>query len=248
MSGAPRERRLAFVGDVHLDRDDPDLDPFLSFLDHLGRTSRRIVFLGDLFNIWLGRPELEQPHQAAVLEKLRALRRQGVTIGYVEGNRDFRIGRGYGGEAVDRATDAGMVEEQGGTRLFAIHGDLVNVRDLRYRLWRAFSRSAPVWWLFNRLPAERRVRFAESLERRMRTTNVEYKREFPEAAAREFAAGIVSSGFDVVVLGHFHVERDLRLESPHPRGRLCVLPEWKGSRRHLEVDEGGRVELVDSPF
>jgi UDP-2,3-diacylglucosamine hydrolase len=234
------------VGDVHLDRDDPALHSFLGFLDDLGSRSRRIVFMGDLFNFWLGRRELEQPHQSAVLEKLRELRRAGVSIGYAEGNRDFRIGSEYGTDAVDEATDAGLREEQGGRHLYAIHGDLVNARDLRYRLWRRLSRSALVWWLFNRLSIARRVRLAESLERRLRSTNLEYKREFPERAARDFAAGLIARGFDAVVLGHFHVERDIALAPPHPPGRLLVLPEWKGCRRHLEVDEKGRAVFVDS--
>ena len=242
-----RQGRLAFVGDVHLDRGDAALEPFLSLLDRLGQRARRIVFLGDLFNVWLGRRELEQPHQTAVIEALRGLRERGVAIGYVEGNRDYRIGAGYAGDAVDQATEAGTTEEQGGTRLFASHGDLVNVRDLRYRLWRSFSRSAPVWWAFNRIAASRRLRLAESLERRLRATNVDYKREFPEAQVREFAAGIVARGFDAVVLGHFHLERELRLGPPHPEGRVFVLPEWKGARRHLEVDESGRTGFVDSP-
>jgi len=231
---------------VHLDRDDPHLEPFLSFLDRLGRTSRRIIFLGDLFNLWLGRKELELPHQTAVLAKLRELRALGVGIGYVEGNRDYRIAPHYEGDAIDEASGAGLAEQQGGTRLFAAHGDLVNARDVRYRSWRAVSRSAPVWWLFNRLSAPRRVRLAESLERRLRVTNVAYKKEFPDSALREYAIGILSRGFDVVVLGHFHVERDIALGPSQPRGRVVVLPEWKGHRRHLEVDERGGAEFVDS--
>jgi UDP-2,3-diacylglucosamine hydrolase len=238
--------RLVFVGDVHLDRDDPDLEGFLSFLDGLGRTARRIVFLGDLFNVWLGRRELEQPHHAAVLDKLRQLRSRGVKIAYVEGNRDFHIGTAYGGDALDLATRGALEEEQGGTRLLATHGDLVNVRDLRYRVWRAVSHSAPVWWAFNRLSAPRRVRLAESLERRLRATNLEYKREFPESAVRRYAAQVVSRGRDVVVLGHFHVERDLLLAPPHPPGRVLVLPLWKKARRHLEIDEAGNFSWVNS--
>ena len=50
---------LVFVGDVHLDRDDRQLQPFLAFLERLGRTSRQIVLMGDLFNLWIGRAELE---------------------------------------------------------------------------------------------------------------------------------------------------------------------------------------------
>jgi UDP-2,3-diacylglucosamine hydrolase len=243
---APTRGKLAFVGDVHLDRDDPDLDAFLAFLDRLGRTSARIVFLGDLFNVWLGRPELELPHQTAVVDRLRALRGAGVGIRYVEGNRDYRIGSLHAGDAVDDATDLGIEESWGGTRLFVTHGDLANARDRQYRTWRKVSRSRAVWGLFNLLPAATRLRLAESIEARMRETNLDYKHEFPEAAVREYAAPFLESGIDVVVLGHFHVEKTLTLSPPGPAGRVMVLPEWKGSRRHLEVDAGGTVAFVDS--
>jgi UDP-2,3-diacylglucosamine hydrolase len=247
MSGdSPARRKLAFVGDVHLDRDDPDLETFLSFLDRLGRTSSRIVFLGDLFNIWIGRPELELPHQAAVIARLRELRDSGVGIRYVEGNRDYRIGPLHGGTAVDDATDRGLEESWGGTRLFVAHGDLANTRDRQYRIWRRISRSAVVWGLFNLLPAATRIKMAESIESRMRATNLDYKREFPEAAVRDYAARFLGSGYDAVVLGHFHVEKELVLEAPGPVGNVMVLPEWKGSRRHLEVDADGVIAFVDS--
>ena len=237
---------LALVGDVHLDRDDPDLPAFLAFLDRLGETSTRIVFLGDLFNIWLGRRALEMPHQSAVIERLRELRRRGIVVRYVEGNRDYRIGAGYAGSALDDASDAGIVEQWGGSRLFVVHGDLANAGDLQYRAWRRVSRSFPVWGLFNLLPASTRLRLAERMERRMRATNLEYKREFPDAAVRAYAVPYLASGFDVVVLGHFHVEKELRLEPPGPSGRVLVLPEWKGSRRHLQVSPDGDASFVDS--
>jgi UDP-2,3-diacylglucosamine hydrolase len=237
---------VAFVGDVHLDRDDSDLAAFIDFLDRLGSSSGRIVFMGDLFNIWLGRRELELPHQAAVVERLKRLREHGVSVRYVEGNRDYRIDRCYRGEAVDEASYEGFAEERGGTRVFAAHGDLANVRDLQYRTWRRFSRSALVWGLFNLLPAATRVRLAERMEHKLRGTNLEYKREFPEQQVREYGAQLLASGFDAVVLGHFHVEKELLSEPPHPPGRILVLPEWKESRRHLELREDGSLSFVQS--
>ena len=244
MSGASRER-LAFVGDVHLDRDDPDLAAFLRFLDALGATCRRIVLLGDLFNLWIGRPEIELPHQSAVVRKLRELRDDGVVVRYVEGNRDYRIGSGYTGTAFDLSTDRGISERFGGRSLFAVHGDLVNTGDRQYRAWRRFSRSAPAWGLFHLIPRSLGMRWAERLERRMRGTNLTFKAEFAEEAVRAYAAPWLRDGHDAVVLGHFHVEKDL--VASDPPGRILVLPEWKGSRRHLEVGRDGSITFVDSP-
>jgi UDP-2,3-diacylglucosamine hydrolase len=237
---------LAIVGDVHLRRDDEALPDFLAFLEDLGQRCSRIVFAGDLFEIWLGKRELEQPHHRAVLSRLAALRELGVTVRYVEGNHDFNIGQCYGEDPFDEVDGERIEELFGGLRILVAHGDLANSDDRRYRRWRAFVRSRFTWTAFNLLPLGRRVRAAEALEMRLRRTNLEFKREFPEAQVLAYASEYLASGYDMVVLGHFHTERDLLIGSPGPRGRVMVLPEWKGSRRHVEVDPGGAARFVDS--
>ena len=56
--------------------------------------------------------------------------------------------------------------------------------------------------------------------------------------------GMVSN--DVVVLGHFHVEKDLSSDASGGAKRILVLPEWRESRRHLVARADGTVEFVDS--
>jgi UDP-2,3-diacylglucosamine hydrolase len=200
--------------------------------------------MGDLFNLWIGQRELEQPQHAAVAAKLADLRRRGVRVRYLEGNRDYGVAGLYAGSALDTSTEEGIVEEHGGHRLYAVHGDRVNVADRQYRRWRRFSRSRPVWALFSLLPTGTRLRLAESLEARMRGTNPEYRQRFPERAVRQFAERLFRAGHDGLVLGHFHVEKELR--SSDPPGRILVLPEWKSTRRHLEVRPDGEIHFVDS--
>jgi len=241
-----KRSELAFVGDVHLDREDPLLDDFLRFLDRLGRRCSRIVLMGDLFNVWIGQPELEQPHHRAVVERLRALRASGVVVRYLEGNRDFRIGPLHVGGALDDATLDGFEERFGGRRLFAVHGDLANAADRQYRTWRKLSRSLPFWALFNLLPARSRSRLADRVERRLRRTNLDFKHTFPDSAIRDYAGAILDRGFDGVVLGHFHVERHLVLEPPGPRGEVWVLPLWKDAQRYLRVTETGEIGFAET--
>jgi UDP-2,3-diacylglucosamine hydrolase len=237
---------LAIVGDVHLRRDDGALPDFLGFLDNLEERCRRVVFTGDLFEVWLGKRELQQPHQEAVLSKLASMRERGVVLRYVEGNHDFNIAGCYGGGPFDDVDGERVEELFGGLRILVAHGDLANVKDRRYRRWRTFVKSRFTWTVFNMLPRGRRMRAAEALERRLRRTNLEFKREFPEEEVLAYATNYLEAGYDVVVLGHFHTERDLLVGSQRPRGRVMVLPEWKGSRRHIEVDPGGAARFVDS--
>jgi UDP-2,3-diacylglucosamine hydrolase len=246
VSGPDRSGNLVFVGDVHLEQDDPCLDAFLRFLDGLEPTSRCIVFLGDLFNLWIGRPELEQPHQTAVVQRLTGLRRRGVRVRYVEGNRDYRLGPCYAGRALDDASDRAMTEHFAGRTIVAVHGDMANPADRRYRRWRRISRSRLVWTIFNLLPRSVRLRLAHSLERRLRASNREFKVRFPEEAVRDYAEAVLGGSGDALVLGHFHVEKELPPAPGGPPGRVFVLPEWKSSRRHLRVEETGEIGFVDS--
>ena len=236
---------LVFVGDVHLDREDRDLDAFLDYLRGLAEGAGRIVLVGDLFNLWIGAPVLEQEHHRRVVACCRALRDTGTEIHYLEGNRDYRIARAHAGEAFDAVGTEGLREDWGGRAIWAAHGDLVNGSDLQYRSWRRLSRSTPVWWLFSAIPERRRFAIAESMERRMRSTNLAMKREFPEALVRAYAAPRLAAGADAVVLGHFHAEHELRAGADG-HGRIFVLPEWKGSRRHLRVTADGAMAFEDA--
>lgn len=236
---------LAVIGDVHLDLGEPAVGEFVALLARLD--APRIVLLGDLFNLWIGRRALERPHQRAVAQQLAELRRaRGTVVRYVEGNRDYRIGEAYAGSAFDDVTADTLVEHCGGRRVLAAHGDLVNPADRQYRAWRRASRSRVAWAAFRLTPRPLADRLAGALERAMRRTNREFKREFPEAAVRRFAAPHFRAGHDLVVLGHFHVERRLQSRAPDPSGEILVLPEWKGSRRHLEIGDTGEVRFVSA--
>jgi UDP-2,3-diacylglucosamine hydrolase len=233
---------LVFIGDVHLDRDDPALAPFLALLRKLGEEAGRIVLIGDLFNLWIASPDLEERHHRDVVSCLTQLRASGTEVHYLEGNRDYRIASAHRGGAFDAVSDAGLPEDWGSRSIWAAHGDLVNKSDMQYRSWRAFSRSAVAWGLFSAIPRRRRFAIAESIERRMRDTNLGMKREFPEALVRDYAAPYLRREGSAVVLGHFHVEKEI----PSDRGRIFVLPEWKGSRRHLRVDTRGDMRFEDA--
>jgi UDP-2,3-diacylglucosamine hydrolase len=180
------------------------------------------------------------------VDKLAELRRQGVAVRYLEGNRDYRIGACYAGRAVDDATDRGIVECFAERRFVAIHGDLANPADRQYRAWRRISRSDAAWALFNLLPRSQRLRLAHAMERRLRSSNLEFKGAFPDESVRAYAAELLGPRDDALVLGHFHVEKDLAPAAGGPPGRVLVLPEWRSSRRHLRVTPTGEIGFVDS--
>jgi len=156
------------------------------------------LFLGDLFDVWVGLPGMGSPLQAEFMTWVDERRACGRWIGCWLGNREFFL------DGLSRHFDL-MGEGIGGglpaEGLAWEHGDLINAADWRYRLWNLASRSGVMWLVARLLPLKTAAALAAHLERRMRTTNRAYKLAFPRAAFRSAAA--TRSG-DVFITGHFH--------------------------------------------
>ncbi|MBK8726402.1 MAG: hypothetical protein IPL96_10285 [Holophagaceae bacterium] len=155
------------------------------------------LFLGDVFDVWVGLPGMATAAQRDFLAWVADRRAAGAWVGLWMGNREYFLdglaghfdlmGEGIGGRL------------EGETLAFE-HGDWINHRDWRYRAWNVVSRSGPVWLLFRLLPGFLTRRIAVWLEAKLRTTNRAYKLAFPREA---FAAAAAAAG-GVFLTGHFH--------------------------------------------
>lgn len=189
------------------------------------------LFLGDVFDVWVGLPEMQTEAQRSFLWWVRERRGAGRWVGLWSGNRDYfldgfadhfdMIGEGTGG----RLEQEGLAFE---------HGDLINGRDRGYRLWNLISRSGFAWLLACILPGSVARRLSVRLERSMRTTNTRYKVEFPREAFRMAAAESPSLTF---VTGHFH--------SHEVEGNGVALP-WAHEGAFVRWHRG-RLELLAAP-
>jgi len=156
------------------------------------------LFLGDVFDVWVGLPGMETEAQRAFLTWADARRAQGRWVGLWLGNREYFLDR--------HATHFDLIGEGVGGALPAEgltweHGDLINGADRPYRVWNLISRSGPLWLFFRLLPGPTAHRLSTSLEQRLHTTNATYKLAFPRAAFRAAAEAKPGTTF---LTGHFH--------------------------------------------
>ena len=218
---------VAVIADSHVGGPGGPAGPLLEQLRALpGQGCERLVLLGDIFQAWVGHPNFETRDIAAVVAELRELRRRGLRIEYVEGNRDFYLGDS---PYVD-AFDAVVLEtafEVNGTRYLAVHGDGLNDRDWQYRFWRSLSKSAPVRFAVCHIPRRLAYRLVHSTERRLSNTNFKHKVALPEAAIRAYAERRLAEGHDVLLLGHFHEPHVWTVKG----GEVRLLDAWFRSRR-----------------
>ena len=189
------------------------------------------LFLGDVFDVWVGLPELQTELQRAFLWWVQERRAAGRWIGLWAGNRDYFLDRLAGqfdllGEGVGGALPL--------EHLAFEHGDLVTGTDRRYRCWNLVSHSAVVWLLVNLLPASVTQALALQLERSMRTTNPTYRLAFPQEA---FAAAVAEYPGSTFLTGHFHTFEEVGAGVSLPWAHEGAFALW----------EQGRLTLLSAP-
>ncbi len=156
------------------------------------------LFLGDVFDVWVGVPGMDGELERAFLAWVEATRRDGRWVGLWLGNREYFLDSLAGRFDLMGEGTGGMLE---GEALAWEHGDLVNVADWRYRLWNLVSRSGPVWLLARILPRAAAHALAGRLQRALHTSNRAYKLAFPRQA---FAAAAAERAGMTFITGHFH--------------------------------------------
>jgi UDP-2,3-diacylglucosamine pyrophosphatase LpxH len=188
------------------------------------------LFLGDVFDVWVGLPSMATAPQRAFLDWVRGRRAAGRWVGLWLGNREYFLdGFRADFDLLGEGTGGGLPAEG----LAFEHGDWINHADWKYRLWNVVSRSGPMWLLFRLLPGFLARPIAAGLEARLRTTNRAYKLAFPQEA---FAAAAEAAPGKAFLTGHFHtLER---------AGKGLALP-WAFEGRFW-VWRNGAAEPLDS--
>lgn len=219
--------KVAVVADAHLGGPGGGAGPLVEQLLAIPEAgAERLVLLGDLFQAWIGFRQYETADVTAFLAAIAEVRRRGVRVDYVEGNRDFFLAEGPYRDSFD---SVGMEcsFEAGGARVLAVHGDGLNDRDRQYLAWRWLSKSPPVRGVIRGVPRAIVGRFVDAAERRLSRTNFKHKMAIPEEAIRRYGARRLAEGRDLLILGHFHEPRSFRV----PGGEIRLLDAWFRSRR-----------------
>jgi len=232
--------RVAVVADAHLGGPGGPAAPLVEQLRELpAQGCSHLLLLGDLFQLWIGDRRYETADIVQVVDALVALRRDGLKVEYIEGNRDFFIGRSPYAPAFDRVIDE-ITLTVGGTRYLAVHGDGLDRRDWKYRFWRALSKSTPSRLVAQHMPRRIAASMAHGTERRLSETNQAHKRYIPEDVLRSYGERRLAEGYDVLLLGHFHEERFLEVDG----GTVWLVDAWCNSRRIEWLDEQNLAGLA----
>lgn len=202
-----------FFSDLHLARG-PFYQEFVLFLSTQVRPKDRIVFAGDIFDLFVGGSDYFKDEYREFFQVVQKLDSQMVRIDYLFGNHDFHLESAFSGSSVQFHSDSLVVEVLGASgprRIWVEHGDLVDRRDWKYLNLRKIFRSSWMKWLVPRLPLAVILFLAQALGRKhdqqvseLPESWNESQRERLRGLYRSHAQSIRSQGFDWVIMGHCH--------------------------------------------
>ncbi len=232
-----------FVSDAHLSGDDIlRQQKLVDFLESNRDRMSCLVILGDLFDFWFGFPDYVHPPYRPLCDTLVSLTRSGVRLIYFEGNHDFSMGpfitETLRGELYPRFA----MLELDGHRVWLGHGDGVDSRDFRYRIYRRLLKNSFMYRLIGWLGPRRTWKVKEFLSGRswMHRRQPMDQRIPPDG---QFARARCREGADVVILAHTHRPTQ---ETFVENGRTCQyfnVGDWVEHFSYVSYSSDGGFHL-----
>ena len=233
--------QIFVIGDSHIGLGRGADKPVTEWLERLAAHKPKSLYLnGDVFHYLIAVPKFRTESIEKVMAKLRELVERGVSIHYVEGNRDFFVRNSFVEQSV---TDVDVRYEvaAGAKKFLIIHGDMINDKDWPYRFWRVFSKNPLMQIAVRLVPGGIARKLVDRVERKLARSNFKHKTRLPVELMEAYGRKRAGEGFTHVVFGHFHH----KLVLPAGDATVAVLPAWYESREAMMIaPDTGEFEFV----
>ena len=213
---------MIIITDAHVSKSLKNHVFFFKMLELFEKNSLDLVFLGDIFDLWIALPRYEEDiHRDFSAWCRRQKNRR--TIGYLEGNHEFYL-------ANERKSDFTWCSmnawRQDATGTLFVHGDRVNRKDKNYLAFRILVKNKISKFILGRLPFGPKI--AMTMKHGLKKTNTKFRLQLPKAEIEDFAQARFAEGVNVIFMGHFHRQYLYRNRDAK---ELHVLPDWFSTQK-----------------
>jgi UDP-2,3-diacylglucosamine pyrophosphatase LpxH len=224
---------IVIIADAHIDELVGNDREFFHMLKALEKNKYDMVFLGDIFDLWIALPRYEKPIHKNFLTWCRQ-QKERRTVGFIEGNHEYFIAderRSFFSWCSDTSR---YLDNKG--NLFC-HGDTINPNDKNYLRFRKIAKNRMTKTIVRFLPWGPRV--GELLKVHLKKTNLEFRKRLPEEELRRYAEKYFKKQVKNVFVGHFH--REYGYQNSEAKG-IYVLPWWFETGKLMIYDpENGQI-------
>ena len=208
---------MIIIADAHIDDARGVESGFFQMLQAIEKTDQDVIFLGDIFDLWVALPRYEKEIHKLFLSWCKGQKNH-RTVGFIEGNHEYFVAD----EKKDHFTwcsDAASWKDDKGN--LYCHGDQINRRDKNYLRFRKYSKNKISKTIVRFFPFG--PRFGMLFKRYLGKTNLEFRKYLPEDMIAQYAEGEFKDGANKIFVAHFH--QDFIYRNPEAKA-LYVLPGW----------------------
>ncbi|WP_286233079.1 UDP-2,3-diacylglucosamine diphosphatase [Thalassotalea sediminis] len=236
-----------FIADLHLAEDRPDITAcFLSFLKKDAPNAETLYILGDLFEYWIGDDD-NAPLVTQIAQSLKALSETGTTIYFIQGNRDFLLGKRYAKRCGMTLLPDITTIDLYGEKAVIMHGDTLCTRDVEYQAFRKKSRS---WWwqaIIKSLPLFVRRNIAQNYRKKSALSTSMKSQDIMDVTPIEVINCLKRYQSQLLIHGHTHRPATHEITVNGKPAKRIVLGDWyeQGSILYVSPDN---ITLENLPF
>jgi UDP-2,3-diacylglucosamine pyrophosphatase LpxH len=222
---------MIIITDAHVSKAAGNHATFFRMLESLEGNQQDLIFLGDIFDIWVAFPGYEENIHRDFIAWCRDQKHH-RSIGFMEGNHEYILAR-QRAQAFSWCSDKAWWRDESGT-LF-VHGDQINRQDSNYLCFRKLAKNQVSQIIVRILPFGPRI--VDSLKHGLKKTNRAFRLQLPQQEVEIFAESRFAEGFDTIFVGHFHQE--YHYSNPESK-KLHVLPDWFSTQKVTVFDRGSK--------
>jgi UDP-2,3-diacylglucosamine pyrophosphatase LpxH len=218
---------MIIITDAHVSKAAGNHATFFRMLESLEGNHQNLIFLGDIFDLWVAFPRYEENIHRDFIGWCRE-QKSHRSIGFMEGNHEYYLARQSAQAFAWCSAKAWWRDESG---VLFVHGDQINRQDRNYLSFRKLAKNQVTQFIVRILPFGPRI--LESLKHGLKKTNRSFRLHLPQKEIEVFAESRFAEGFDTIFVGHFHQEY---LYSNPDSKKLYVLPDWFSTQKVTVFD------------
>lgn len=234
------KHKTLFISDLHLDPAQPAItNAFLYFLEHIAPDADALYILGDFFESYVGDDD-KNDFVKLITRALSRAAESGLSIFFMHGNRDFLVGP-------DFLKSAGMTFLKDPTvitlynqKILLLHGDSLCIDDKAHQRFRKITGNKIIQTIFFALPLSLRLKMTKKIRTESKKSNQMKPKEIMDV--NETAVKQTLKKYTVTKMIHGHTHR------PQLSENRIVLDAWHDHGNYLQIDQDGKIELINFPL
>lgn len=232
-----------FISDLHLHPQEYAIqERFNAFLEWAKHSVKNIYILGDFFHAWAG-DDTVNDWSRGIAEQLHALKKEGINVFYMHGNRDFLLGKAFaelaGWTVLSEPTIIYLDDE----KIMLVHGDRYCTNDVAHQRFRLLTRNKIFPALFLSLSLKYRERLVNQVRNRSQNSLSKSMAQM-DVVAESVIRHMQEHGVTKLIHGHTHRPGITKYTEDGEELTRFVLSDWDDSPQLLCYDNTKGIYFI----